>query len=191
MDTLTAIAARRSVRRFKDDPIPEEKLDAILKAASQAPSGKNRQPWRFIVVKADKRPEMVRLMRGGIDASKAQGRETGSAEWTIKVMERAPVTVFIFNPEGIEPWKAHTTGQMFDDVVDIQSIGAAIQNMLLAAQDLGIGSLWICDVFSAYESLQSWLGEKGEMIAAVSLGYANESPDARPRKPMGDVVRVL
>jgi nitroreductase len=191
MDTLTAIESRRSVRKFRDDTIPEDKLEAILRAASLAPSGKNRQPWRFVVVKADKRPEMVRLMREGIEEKKARGEATGSAEWTIKVMEMAPVTVFVFNPEGVQPWLPHDVRQMFSDIVNVQSVGAAIQNMLLAAQDLGLGSLWICDVFSAYEGLQAWTGESGEMIAAVSLGYAAESPEARPRKPMGDVVRYL
>ena len=57
--------------------------------------------------------------------------------------------------------------------------------MLLAAQDLGIGSLWMCDVFYAYEELCAWLGEEGEMIAAVALGYPAEKPAARPRKPIG------
>jgi hypothetical protein len=56
---------------------------------------------------------------------------------------------------------------------------------------LGLGSLWICDVFSAYEELSNWLGEKGEMIAAVSLGVADESPAARPRKLVSDVTRWL
>jgi nitroreductase len=191
MDTLAVIAARRSIRRFKDTPIPEEKLDAILLAATQAPSGKNRQPWRFLVVKGGKRDEMLRLMRMGLAASKARGMPTGSAEWTAQVMEHAPVTIFIFNPEGVRPWEPHSVGQMFDDLVDIQSVGAAIQNMLLAAQDLGLGSLWICDVLSAYEELQTWLGEKGEMIAAVSLGYADESPEARPRKSASETIRYL
>jgi nitroreductase len=191
MDTLDAIAARRSIRKFKDRPIPEETLDAILLAATLAPSGKNQQPWRFVVVGGDKRTEMLAVMRGGIVASKAQGRNPGSAEWTVQVMEQAPTTVFIFLPGGVKPWETHTADQMFSDVVDIQSIGAAVQNMLLAAQDLGIGSLWICDVFFAYEELCAWLGEKGEMIAAVSFGYADESPEARPRKPIGEVVRIV
>jgi nitroreductase len=76
-------------------------------------------------------------------------------------------------------------------VLDIQSIGAAIQNMLLAAEDQGLGSLWICDVFIAYEELCKWLDEKGELIAAVSFGYADESPAARLRKPKSEVVRVV
>jgi nitroreductase len=191
VNTLDAIAARRSIRKFKSDPLPGETLQAILTAATQAPSGKNRQPWRFVVVKGDKRAEMVCVMREGIAKAKAQGENPGSSVWSANVMEQAPVTVFVFNPRGTHPWLAHSVDQMFNDVVDIQSIGAAIQNMLLAAQDLGVGSLWICDVFYAYEELCTWLGEKGQMIAAVSLGYADESPEARSRKPVGEVTRWL
>jgi len=191
MNTLEAIAARRSIRKFQDTPIEAEKLQAILLAGIQAPSGKNKQPWRFIIVKEDKRAEMVDVMRQGIAKIKAQGENTGSSEWSAQVMEQAPVTVFVFNPEGLSPWHEHSVDQMIWDVVDIQSIGAAIQNMLLAAQDLDLGSLWICDVFYAYEELCQWLGEKGEMIAAVSFGYPAESPAARPRKPSNEVVKVI
>jgi nitroreductase len=190
MNTLEAIAARRSIRKFKPDPIPESILDTLLTAASQAPSGKNRQPWRFVVIKEDQRPEMLRIMRRGITRTVERGEEIGSSEWTAHVMEQAPVTVFIFNPDGIYPWLAHSIEQNFTELVDTQSIGAAIQNMLLAALDLGLGSLWICDVFIAYEELANWLGEKGQMIAAVSFGYPDEAPAARPRRPLSELVRV-
>ena len=189
MNTFDAIAARRSIRKFKPTPVPDELLQQVLRAATQAPSGKNRQPWRFVVVRGERRAEMMRVMRQGLANSKAQGRVLGSAENSARVMEQAPVLVFVFNPDGRRPWQEHSLEQMFWDVVDIQSVGAAIQNMLLAAEDLGLGSLWICDVFSAYEELCNWLGESGELIAAVALGYADESPSARPRKPLGEVVR--
>jgi nitroreductase len=189
MNTREAIAARRSIRRFNADPIPEEALHAILKAGTQAPSGKNRQPWKFVVVQEDKRAEMVRVMRQGIAKRKAEGMDIGSAEWTAAVMEEAPVTVFVYNPHGTHPWLERSDDQVWSDVVNIQSIGAAIQNMLLAAQDLGISSLWICDVFYAYTELGEWLGEESQMIAAVSLGYPAESPEARPRKPVEQVTR--
>jgi nitroreductase len=73
------------------------------------------------------------------------------------------------------------------NVVDVQSIGGAIQTMLLAAHELGLGTLWICDVFYAYDGLREWLGRKEQMIAAVSIGYADEAPEARPRKPWQEV----
>jgi nitroreductase len=191
VNTLEAIAARRSIRKFKDIPVSDEALQTILTAATQAPSSKNRQPWRFVVVKGDKCAEMVRVMREGMAQAKARGEDPGSAEWTAKVMEQAPVTVFIFNPHGLHPWLTRSIEQMFLDVVNLQSIGAAIQNMALAAQDMGIGSLWICDVFEAYEELRAWLGEKGQMVAAMSFGYADEAPGARPRKPVSEVTRWM
>jgi nitroreductase len=190
VDTRQAIAARRSIRRFKDKPVPEEALQAVLHAGIQAPSAKNRQPWRFIVVQGEgKRAEMVRVMREGIAKIKAQGEDIGSAEGTAWVMEHAPVTVFVYNCEGVHPWEAHSGLQMWLDVVNIQSIGAALQNMTLAAQDLGLGSLWICDVLYAYTELGEWLGEESQMIAALALGYADESPPARPRKALEEVTR--
>jgi F420 biosynthesis protein FbiB-like protein len=189
VNTLDAIAARRSIRRYKDKPIPDEALQAILTAATQAPSAKNRQPWRFVIVMGDSRAEMVRVMRQGIAKAKADGEDPGSSEWSADLMEQAPATVFVFYPDGLHPWLTRSIDQMFRDVINIQSIGAAIQNMLLAALDLGIGSVWICDVYYAYEELRNWLGESGQMIAAVSLGYPDESPEARSRKPLSQVVR--
>lgn len=192
MDVLEAIAARRSIRKFKQGmPIPEAAMQTILQAATQAPSGKNRQPWRFVVVQGERCAEMVQVMRAGLAAMKAQGQDTGSAEWSAGVMEQAPATVFVFNPYGIPPWEPRSIEQGIWEVVDVQSVGAAIQNMALAAQALGLGSLWICDVFFAYEELQTWLGEAGQMVAAMSFGYPDEAPGPRPRKAVSEVARWL
>jgi F420 biosynthesis protein FbiB-like protein len=187
MDTLEAIATRRSNRRFKADPIPHEVLEKLLNAAIMAPSGKNRQPWRFVVVREDKRGEMVAQMRAGIAKFKARGENIGSAEGTAAVMEQAPVTVFIFNTEGKHPWLDRTLQESVWDMVNIQSIGAAIQNICLAARALGLGSLWIADVLYAYEELEAWLGQDTQMVAAVSLGYPADNPVIFSRKPLADV----
>jgi F420 biosynthesis protein FbiB-like protein len=190
METLEAIAARRSVRKFTDRPVAKKTVNAVLAAAILAPSGKNRQPWRFVVVAGDeKRAQMIRVMREGIADTKAHGMETGTAIMTARVMERAPVTVFVFNPEGVHPWTSHSVVQTFMEAIDMQSIGAAIQNMLLAARAMGLGTLWMCDVWSAYQQLEEWLGESGELVAAVALGYPDEQPAARPRRPLSEVVR--
>jgi len=189
MNTLEAIAERRSIRKFKEQPVPDDVLRQVLHAATLAPSGKNRQPWRFHVVQGEARAEMVRVMREGMARFAERGEGTGSAEWTVQVMEQAPVTVFVYNPfvEYKRPLK--NVGDIMLNIVDVQSVGAAIQNMLLAALDLSLGSLWICDVFYAYDELCEWLGETHQMIAAVSLGYADESPDPRPRQLVDEVTR--
>lgn len=182
MNTIEAIAQRRSIRQFKSTPIPDELIVKILNLAIQAPSGKNRQPWRFIVVKEDRRPEMISIMRAGIEKARKSGGDLGSSERTTDVMEQAPVTIFIFNP-----YAESVDGKRTSNVVDTQSVGAAIQNMLLAAQEFGLGTLWICDVFYAYSELCAWLDQTHEMIAAVSLGYTDEQPKARPRRPVDEV----
>lgn len=191
MDTIDAINSRRSIRSFKPEPLPEGAVKAILEAAIQAPSGKNRQPWEFIVVGEDKRDDMIAIMNEGIHEFKSGGGNVGSAENTTRIMQQAPVTIFIFNPYGKVPWEDITVEQRIMELVDVQSAGAAIQNMLLTATQLGIGSLWICDVFFAYEGLCKWLNRDDAIVAAVSFGYTDEKPDARPRKSMDEVTRWL
>ncbi len=191
MKTTTAIETRRSIRAFKDRDVPRAVIVAILTTGTHAPSAKNRQPWRFVVIQGDKRAKMVRVMRQGIAKCRAAGIPLGSAERSAGIMLEAPVTVFVFHPEGLHPWEEREWEHFFVDVTNVQSIGAAIQNMLLAAFDLGLGSLWICDVFYAYDELRAWLGEPGQMIAAVALGYAAESPAPGPRKSLAEVVRWL
>ena len=63
--------------------------------------------------------------------------------------------------------------------------------MLLAALDLGLGSLWICDVLYAYDDLCDWLKQEHQMIAAISFGYPDEQPGPRPRKPVSEVTTWL
>ena len=72
-------------------------------------------------------------------------------------------------------------------MVNIQSIGAAIQNICLTAHALGLGSLWIADVLYAYEELEAWLGQDTQMVAAVSLGYPADNPVIFSRKPLAEV----
>ena len=191
MELTNAIKSRRSIRKFKEDSIPKEIIEKIITAGTLAPSGKNKQPWKFYVIQGEKRRELVTEMQKGMKRLENMGVKTGSARHSLEVMAQAPVTIFVFNPTGKHPLLKRDTLETYSDVVDIQSIGAAIQNMLLRAVDLGLGSLWICDVFFGYEEICDWLGEKGQMIAAVSLGYPDQSPAPRPRKTVSEVTEYL
>ena len=187
MNVMEAIAERKSIRKFEDRPISQEAIEKILLAGTLAPSGKNKQPWKFYVVQGEKHAEMIQTMQKGMDQLKEMGIPTGSAKYTIRWMTQAPVTVFVFNPTGKSPFEQKDLNDPFTEIVDIQSIGAAIQNMLLAATELGLGSLWICDVFAAYDELYRWLGAEGQMIAAISIGFPAQSPEPRPRKSVDEV----
>lgn len=187
MDVFEAMAARRSIRAFKDREVPRELVEKVLSAAVLAPSAKNRQPWRFVVLEGAARTRLASLMREGAAYLKGLGEETGSCEWSAGVVDQAPVTVVIFNSEH------EHEGLIFDthnyNAPDIQSIGAMIQNMLLAAQALGLGTLWICDVLYAYPTIREWLGKKQELVAAVSIGWPDQSLGPRPRTAWTEITQ--
>jgi len=186
MNTLEAIRARRSIRRFKPAALERPVIERILEATIQAPSGKNRQPWRFVVLTGKGKDRLVEILRAGIETIRAAGGDPGSSPATARVMEQTPVTVVVFSaPTGAEgkPWQEQFLR------VNVQSVGGAIQTMCLAATELGVGSLWIADVYYAERQIVDWIGRPGEtLIGAVSLGHPDESPPARSRKPLAQVV---
>ncbi len=192
---ISEIYERRSIRKFQDKPIPKQDILDIIQSAMKAPSSKNRQPWKFIVVQGKEKEEMLNVFRNGIfreetgNALLPQSRKhiTG-AKYTVKILEQSPVVILVVNALGKGLLKELTTEERVYDICNIQSIGASIQNMLLAATEKGIGSLWICDTYFAYSELSEWLNVEGEFLAAVALGYPNENPNERPRKKLEDVL---
>ena len=190
MELMTAIEARRSIRRFKSDPLPREAILSILEAARLAPSGKNMQPWRFVVVQGEARGEMADILCAALENRKMEGvLSAGSASHTFRTMAEAAATVFVFSRHDSFHPGARETGEYVMSLVDAQSIGGAIEHMLLRATELQIGSLWICDTFFAYPELCAWLGEDSLLLAAVSLGYADEAPEPRPRRALEKMVK--
>ena len=192
---IAEIYKRRSIRKYQDKPIPKQDILDIVQSAMKAPSPKNRQPWRFIVVKEKEKDEMLHAFRQGIfreetgNALLPQSKEyIEGAKYTVKVLEQAPVIVFVVNALGKDLTEERTPEEYVYDICNIQSIGAAIQNMLLTATEKGIGSLWVCDTYFAYPELCRWLNVKGEFLAAVAFGYPDEKPDERPRKRPEDVL---
>lgn len=189
------IGRRRSIRRFFPSPIPPEKIGEILRAGMAAPSAKNRQPWKFIVVSGSAKEEMLAAMAQGLTREKngppflPESREhLLGAEQTLDAMRDAPVTVFVLNTAGHSLLQSLTPEERIAEACNIQSIGAALENMALAAEGLGLGCLWIGDIFFAYEELTRWLDTEGELTAAMSFGYPAERPEKRPRKTFADTV---
>lgn len=183
-----AIALRKSIRAYEPRPVPRGMIEQVLEAATLAPSGKNAQPWEFIVLEGTAKEKLADLMIAGAEQVEAMGYNSGSAKNSARIIKESPAAIMVYNPRQ----KQGTEQTEFQRVmwsVDTQSVGAAIQNMLLKATELGLGSLWICDVFFAREQVSAWLGRDDEMIAAVTLGWPAEEPAARPRKPWQEITR--
>jgi len=191
---LSAIINRRSIRRYKNVDVPKHLIEEILRAGILAPSSKNRQPWKFIVTAGNTKNDMLAAMRKGLNQEKEcpllpeSVPYLSGAEYTLKIMEQAPVIIFVVNSLGKDIQSSLTSEERIYEICNAQSIGAAIENMTLTATEIGLGSLWICDTYFAYKELKDWLNVEGELFAAMAVGYADENPLARPRKKLEDVV---
>ena len=169
--------------------MPRETLEKLLQAALQAPSAMNVQPWRFVVLEgAQKEALMARFMQR-IQKLKKLTRQAAHTETTARFMQQAPVLILVFNT------KSRANGLMrFATLLDTmytQSIGAAIENLLLAAASLGLGTLWTGHPLVAGSLFARFAGIKGRLIAALALGYPDEDPKPRPRKSLDETVQWM
>lgn len=189
---LDAIAARRSIRKFKNTPVAHEIIEEILRAGSLAQSSKNRQPWKFIVTTGQAKEEVLAVMERGLEREAQQpllpesAVYIGGAHNTLNIMRQAPAVIFVVNTRGLDLLTPQNAENRVFEICNAQSIGAAVENMSLAAVEAGLGSLWICDTYFAQQELCTWLG--GELAAAFALGYADEEPAPRPRKSWSETV---
>lgn len=186
METMEAIGRRRSIRLFRNDPLPRGLVNRVLEAACMAPSAKNAQPWRFLVFDGRSRLELVSAVRKGLLASQGARSSRSDLEHTLRAMEQAPVLLLVFMARVDPPPQVDFHGS--NQVADIQSIGACIQNLLLAAVDQGLGTLWICDILDAVDSVERLVRRPEQLVAAVALGYPAEDPPPRPRRPLVESV---
>ncbi len=192
---ISAIYDRRSTRKFLDTPIAKKDIREIIESGIKAPSSKNRQPWKYIVVQGNEKEKMLHAFRQGIsreengDAMLPQSRQhIDGAKYTADIMEQAPVVVFVVNTLGKDLMENVSVEERVSEICNTQSIGASIENMLLAATEKGIGSLWICDIYFAYSELCDWLDQEGQLMAAIAFGYPNEFPRERPRRKFEEAV---
>lgn len=165
MKIKNAIILRRSIRSFNDKKISDEIITELLKAAIMAPSGKNTQPWKFYVISKD--AELIKNI----------------SELSIykKWLSKAVSFIIVFLDKSIS----------YHYVKDIQAIGAAIQNILLASYELGIGSCWIGEILKDEKNVKELLGlssENLELMAVVALGYTNETNTNYQRKDLNEVL---
>ena len=191
---LDAIAARRSIRKFKTTPVPRHIIEEIIKAGTLAPSSKNRQPWHFVVTTGKAKDEALSAMEQGLRREAQQPLLPESAQYiagawnTLTIMRQAPVIIFVVNTLGLDLLTPQNAENRVFEICNAQSIGAAVENMSLAAVENGLGSLWICDTYFAYDELKAWLGGAGEPFAAMAIGYAAEAPRPRPRRALENIV---
>lgn len=158
MKVEEAIEQRRSIRRYSRKMPGDEDIRKILEAGIWAPSGLNNQPWKF-------------------KAIKDKDEKNGLAEFTkySKIIRDAPVVICVFLDNGAT----------YNREKDIMAAGACIQNMLLQAYELGLGSCWLGEILNRREEVEKFLKTDSdyELMAVVSFGYSEEEVTKGCRKP--------
>jgi len=209
MDLFDAIKGRKSIRRFKQAPVSEEDIRKILDAGRLAPSANNSQPWRFVVIRdkallgrmAGAAREMVDRMIPFAENEKQAQRLAAYKGTFYTFFEHAPVVIAVF----MEQYDAGTDrllarmGYSTDDIrrlrplPGLQSVSAAIQNMLLTVHALGYGSCWMTGPLVAQEAFQKLLGYAHDefVVAILPIGVPDENPPERKRKPLEEIMKQI
>ena len=191
---MDAISSRRSIRKFTDKDIDKQIIKNIIKAGIDAPSPKNNQPWKFVVITKERKHELIDVIHTGIEKVKHEfellldeKNFLSSIEATLKIMKEAPVIIFVINTENRFSYKLPPV-KKFIEMANIQSIGASVENILLASLEYGIGSLWISDIYYTIFDIGKWLNTDRQIVAAIALGYPAENPAPVPRKDIDELI---
>lgn len=166
MDFGQLIRNRYSVRAYKPDPVDDEKLEAVLTAARLAPTACNKQPFRIVVVHTEGRQQELKRIYG--------------ADW----FSQAPIVICVCGIAS-DAWVRRHDSKNHDQI----DAAIAMDHLILAAANEGLGSCWICafDPIAAREVLG--LPEGVEPIAFTPLGYPADEPREKTRKCLGELVK--
>ncbi len=169
MDIIKALQERRSVRKYKTDPVPEEKIKSVLEAAQMAPSWKNKQCWSFIVVRDPGRKENL---ADSLPVSNPAREAIG---------QTAPVVIVLCADTRASGDKDGKDYYMLD-------AGLAMQQLMLAAYAEGLGTCWVGLFDEGKASEVCSVPSEYRVVAMTPLGVPEKVPAPRPRKEMTEFV---
>jgi nitroreductase len=168
MDVFEAIKGRRSVRKYKTEPVDKELVKKLLDAARWAPSGGNIQPWLFIVIDDSKVLNVIRKISPGY-------------------FGEAPLAILVCSNRE----KAYKIGGTLGrDYLSIADCAMAVQNMLLAAYALGLGTCVVKSFSHAAIKEVLAIPEGIEPELLVIIGHPNQVPKPPPKVPMSEIVHL-
>lgn len=156
---LEAIFKRRSIREYTAEPVDLENLFTLIQAGFWAPSGLNNQPWRFVIIQDDKtRADLADLTHYR------------------HIVLAAPALIAVYLARA----------DMYDEVKDHQATGACLQNMLLAAEALDLGAVWLGQILKNKEAVSQVLGldDAYDLMALLAIGHPAHHRQKSTRKPI-------
>jgi F420 biosynthesis protein FbiB-like protein len=198
-DFVKFLKSRRSIRRFKQVPIPGDVLNRILDIATYSPSAHNKQPWRFIVLSTkEKKDDLAQAITGKFKKDMLRDEIPEEeiierVEKSIKRLNEAPVVIVLCrdaSENSIDYNQAHSHKET---MLDIQSTAMAGLQLLLAAHAEGLGGTWICwPLFAQDETRHALdLPQEWEPQGMLFIGFPDEHPVTPDKKPLNEVVQFI
>ena len=191
-DLLGTIKDRRSIRKYQNKPVPPRLIEEVLVAAGWAPSAHNAQPWRFIVLtEGSTKKKLAESMAESWAADMAKdGLKIEEEVRKTRVERFATAPVVIVSCSTLEGMNKQPDAerQNIERDLAMQSLGAAMQNLLLTAYSKGLGACWFCAPSFCKDNVRSVLKIPAEVEpeALVVMGYPAEKPSVPSRKVLGD-----
>ena len=182
MDLYDAIHNRRSHRRYRPEMPPRDALERVIDAALWAPSAMNIQNWEITLMAGQTRDKFVEIASRCAAALIPIMEKTGVPETSrqrvvqfFQDLGGAPVVIAVTFPN---------KGDYPENITDVQSASALMQNLLLAAHAEGLGTCWMTGVLLVEKELLEFLGKPEQQLLAITpIGYSAKEPPAPPRKP--------
>ncbi|WFD08997.1 nitroreductase family protein [Tepidibacter hydrothermalis] len=210
MSNLDFIYKRHSVRKFKQEQVPMEDMKEMIKAATYAPSGKNVQNWHFVVVRdKEKIQEMAKIIEKKHEEVASYTKDEEKREKFTKflkyftIFKNAPSVVIVYAGEyKVTALDLLREGGASKEEIDsllkpapgMQNIGAAMENLLLAAANMGYGGCWMTGPNYAKEEISDFIGFKKEgytFVAMTPIGIPDGEVKSPPRKDIEEVMTII
>ena len=163
MDIFEIIKTRRSIRKFTEEPVPDEVVNRIIEAGTWAPSGLNNQPWKFAVIRDNELKSQI----------------SGLTHYSqIVLSANVLIAVFLDNSSS------------YDRTKDAQAVGACIQNMLLYIHSMGLGAVWLGQILKNKDKVLELINgpDDFELMAVIALGHPAAKAGKGTRKELDQMV---
>ena len=205
MELIQAIENRVSIRSFTAEAVSRETLREIIRRAGMAPSINNSQPWKFLVISNKdllaKMAEGVKESLSGLPAkaeNDSKNNVMSKLEWFSTFFVEAPVLIALL----MKPYTSvaeqgtalsHEEINRIRNYPDMQTAGAAVQNILLSAVDFGLGACWMSAPLVAQEKLESLLNveQPWSLVTFVALGHPYGKPARKARKSVEEISEFI
>lgn len=198
---LDLVKSRRSIRRYKPDPVADEDIEKIIEAARWAPSGFNSQLWEFVVVKDPQLKQQISIIIGEARQNLFKGKspvldkKTNLPKKIDVGWQKAPVLILVFGDTRVRPLSFVPQVRTDDEkwtAIFYASLAIAFQYAALAAVSLGLGSQWMSAVQLPYveKKIKDILGipESMKIFDMMVLGYPEKAPLKKAMRPVNEMI---